>query len=171
MILKGEQTDQAGNVDRSRALREVLREASSLCSVWESRGNHRRGTSTRVTQAEQQALQIVFTGALLMSLVGEKPKGWTQIFFLQAPIRMQLFLTHCFHCWVMQPLIPSAVSPLSLHTHQEHLMTNSPSEFSPYLISAVANRVQFHSKPLSVYLPRKLAGGKDKTFLRQKSLL
>lgn len=31
-----------------------------------------------------------------------------------------------------------------------------PQEFSPYLISAVANRVQFHSKPLSEYLPRKL---------------
>lgn len=98
-------------------------------------------------------------------------KGLDTDFFLQAPISMKLFLTHCFQCWVMQPLIPSAVSPLSLHTHQEHLMTNSPSEFSPYLISAVANRVQFHSKPLSVYLPRKLAGGKDKTFLRQKSLL
>lgn len=172
LILKGEQTHKAGNVGRRRALREALREASSSCSIQESRGSYGRGTSTRVTQAKQQALKIVVTGALLMFLVGEKPTGWTQnAFFPPGSHQYALFLTYCFHCWIMQPLIPSAVSPLSLYTHQEHLMTNSSSEFSPYLISAVANRVQFHSKPLSVYLPRKLAGGKDKTFLRQKSLL
>lgn len=173
MILQAVQTHQAGDVGRSRALREALREASSLCSIRESRGSHRKGTSTRVTQAKQQALQMVFTRALLMFSVGENPTGWTQKAFLPPGSHPYAAIpdTTSFHCRVTQPLIPSAPSPLSLHTPQEHCMTNSPSEFSPYLISAVANRVQFHSKPLSVYLPRKLAGGKDKTFLRQKSLL
>lgn len=52
----------------------------------ESRGSCRRGTSTRVKQAKLQALQIVFTRALLMFSVGEKPKGWTQkAFFPPGP--------------------------------------------------------------------------------------
>lgn len=137
-MLQGEQTHQAG-------------EASSLCSIQESRGSPMRGTSTRVTRAKQQALQIVFTRALLMFSVGEKPEGCTQKAFFPAGSHQYVAIrATSFHCWLVQPLTPSAVSSLPFHTHQEHFMTNSFSEFSPYLISAVANRVQFHSKPLSV---------------------
>lgn len=147
LILKGEQTQQAGDVGRSRALRVALREASSLCSIRRAEGAAGGAPAQGWNKQSYRLCKLFSQGHCWCSQWGKNPRaGHRRLFSLQAPISMQLFLTlHCFHCRVMQPLIPSAVSPLSLHTHQKHFMTNCPPEFFPYLISAVANRVKFHS--------------------------
>lgn len=55
---------------------------------------------------------------------------------------------------------PACAKPTSVLTHpQGDFVTHSP-----YPFSAAANRVQFHRKPLSLHLLRKLTGRKMKPF-------
>ena len=154
-----------------------------MCSIQESRGSRERGTKTRVTKAKQQAGQIVFTTALLRFLLGGKIQGEkiqvldsegfstsSHQYAATSDVTPFLLPGYAVPAYA-KPVIASSVFPLSSHSQGGGFHNEFPPGFSPYPFSAVTNKGQFHSKPVSVYPLRKLTGGKDKTPLRQKSLL